>query len=144
MADFRKLAIAAILADGKIDEAEVKVLSKELKNAEKKYDDDAIHFLVDLREVAQKKAKANKEELTDKFEDFFFKVIQENVLKDGKIDAKEAGWLRQTLFADGKIDGREMKFMETLNKKAKEKAPAFETLYQDCEKKHNAQSKAKK
>ena len=30
MADFRKLSIAALLADGKIDDAEVKVIKKEL------------------------------------------------------------------------------------------------------------------
>jgi hypothetical protein len=134
MADWRKVAMAAILADGKIDDAEVKVLKKELY-ADKKIDQDEVRFLIDLRTVAQKKAKAKKEQLTDVFEKFFFKAISDNVLKDGKIDATEARWLREALFADGKIDAGEMKFMTNLNKQAKEKSPEFVTLFEDCEKK---------
>jgi hypothetical protein len=136
MADFRNLAIAAILADGKIDDTEVKVLSKELKGADGKIGEDGIKFLLDLREKGQKKAKAAKEPFSEAFESFFFKVVTENVLKDGKIDAAEAGWLRKTLFADGKIDDREMTFLNTLNKKAKSKSPEFQALYTQCEAKH--------
>jgi hypothetical protein len=134
MADWRKVAMAAILADGKIDDAEVKVLKKELY-ADKKIDQDEVQFLIELRTVAQKKAKAKKEQLTDVFERFFFKAITDNVLKDGKIDATEAGWLRKALFADGKIDAGEMEFMTKLNKAAKEKSPEFVQLFEDCEKK---------
>jgi hypothetical protein len=131
MADWRKVALAAILADGKVDEAEVKVLKKELY-ADGKIDQDEVKFLIELRNTAQKKAKAKKEELLPVFEKFFFKAIQDNVLKDNKIDASEARWLRDMLFADGKIDKGEMEFMNTLNKKAKEKSPEFTTLYEDC------------
>jgi hypothetical protein len=133
MADWRKVAMAAILADGKIDEAEVKVLKKELY-ADGKIDMGEVRFLIDLRTAAQKKAKAKKEELLPVFEKFFFKAIQDNVLKDGKIDASEAKWLREALFADGKIDQGEMEFMNTLSKKAKEKSPEFVQLFEDCEK----------
>ena len=55
MADWRKVAMAAILADGKVDEAEVKVLKKELYEDDK-IDTDEVKFLIDLRNVAQKKA----------------------------------------------------------------------------------------
>jgi len=41
MADWRKLALDAILADGKIDEAEVRVLKKELW-ADGKIDDEEV------------------------------------------------------------------------------------------------------
>jgi hypothetical protein len=142
MADFRKLAIATILADGTIDDTEVKILGKELKGTDGKITDEGIKFLVDLRNTAQKKAKAKKESLNETFEKFFFKVVTDNVLKDGKIDASEAGWLRTTLFADGKIDDREMDFLKTLNKKAQSKSPAFNTLYTECETKHKKAKKA--
>jgi uncharacterized membrane protein YebE (DUF533 family) len=141
MADYRKLAIAAILADGKIDETEVKILAKELKGPNGKIGNDGIKFLVELRNTAQKRAKATKEDLTDSFEKFFFKVVTDNVLTDGKIDASEAAWLRTTLFADGKIDDREMAFLANLNKKAKSKSSAFEKLYSDCETKHKKMAK---
>jgi hypothetical protein len=141
MADYRKLAIAALLADGKIDETEVKILTRELKEADGKIGNDGIKFLVDLRNTAQKKAKATKEELPESFEKFFFKVVSENVLKDGKIDTSEASWLRTTLFADGKIDDREMAFLSNLSKKAQKKSPAFEKLYTECEQKHQKAAK---
>jgi uncharacterized membrane protein YebE (DUF533 family) len=133
MADYRKLAIAALLADGKIDDTEVKVLGKELKEANGKIGKDGIKFLVELRNTAQKKTK---EELPESFEKFFFKVVTDNVLEDGKIDASEANWLRTTLFADGKIDNREMAFLKNLSKKATSKSQAFEKLYAECEAKH--------
>ncbi len=141
MADFRKLAIAALLADGKIDENEVKILTRELKEDDGKIGNDGIKFFVDLRNTAQKKAKATKEELPESFEKFFFKVVSENVLKDGKIDTSEASWLRTTLFADGKIDDREMAFLTNLSKKAKSKSPAFDKLYAECDEKHKKAAK---
>src|SRR4051812_31116586 len=107
MADWRKMAMSAILSDGKIDEGEVKILQKELKGADGKIDKAGIEFLLELRVAAQKKAKAASGEVGEAFEKFFFKVITENVLKDGKVDGKEAGWLRTNLFADKKIDDRE-------------------------------------
>src|SRR5450631_908964 len=111
MADFRKLAIAALLADGKIDDTEVKVIKKELY-ADGKIDKSEVGFLIDLRNAAQKKAAGGA--LSTAFENLFFKAISDNVLKDGVIDGKEAAWLRKMLFADGKIDEGEKKFMKKL------------------------------
>jgi hypothetical protein len=133
MADWRKVAMAAILADGQVDEAEVKVLQKELKGPSGKIEREGVKFLLELRETAQKKAKAKNGSLNEVFEKFFFKVLTDNVLKDGKIDATEAGWLRTNLFADKQIDDREWAFLTTISKKAKSKSPAFETLVKDCE-----------
>src|SRR5258708_35826097 len=104
MAEFKKLAVAAMLADGKIDDEEVKVLRKELW-ADGKIDEKEVEFLIELRNAAQKKAKGA--ELTPAFENLFFKAIEANVLDDGIISAKEAGWLTKMLFADGKIDANE-------------------------------------
>ena len=131
MADFRKLALEAILADGAIDDAEVRVLQKELW-ADKKIDPTEVAFLIELRNSAQKKAKAKKGKVNPKFEALFFKAIEHNVLRDGKIDAKEANWLRKMLFADRKIDDNEKKFLQRLRKAAAKTSPAFERLYQEC------------
>lgn len=131
MANWRKLSVALVLADGTIDDDEVKVLKKELW-ADGEIDREEVEFLIELRNAAQKKAKAKKEEINAKFEQLFFKAIEENVLKDGQIDAQEAGWLRSMLFADGKIDANEKKFLAKLKKSAKSTSPAFEKLYEDC------------
>jgi hypothetical protein len=133
MADdkWRKIAIAAILADGQIDEAEVKVLRRELW-ADGKIDEEEVRFLIDLRNAAQKKAKAAKAEVSPKFEQLFFKAVEENVLQDGRIDAAEAKWLRDMLFADKKIDANEKKFLTKIKKAARSTSPEFEQLYQEC------------
>lgn len=130
MADWRKLAIQAILADGKIDADEVKLLRKELWE-DNEIDADEVKFLIELRNAAQKKARGGT--VNPEFEKLFFKAIEQNVLKDGKIDATEARWLRSMLFADGKIDENEKKFLSRLRKAAAGKtSPAFERLYEEC------------
>jgi uncharacterized membrane protein YebE (DUF533 family) len=129
MADFRKLAIAALLADGKIDDTEVKVIKKELY-ADGQIDKAEVEFLIDLRNAAQKKAAGGA--LSTSFENLFFKAITDNVLKDGSIDTKEANWLRKMLFADGKIDDGEKKFMKKLKAGATKTSSAFDKLYAEC------------
>ena len=129
MADWRQVALSAFLADGVIDDTEVKILKKELW-ADGKIDKDEVEFLIDLRNLAQKKAK--QAGLRPAFEKLFFKAIEQNVMKDGKIDANEARWLRAMLFADGKIDANEKKFLARLKKAAKSTSPAFDKLYEEC------------
>jgi hypothetical protein len=131
MADWRKVALAAILSDGQIDAAEVKLLRKELW-ADGKIDKDEVKFLIDLRNAAQKKAKLKRKRMNPKFEQLFFKAISDNVLKDGRIDAAEARWLRDMLFADGKIDANEKKFLAKIKKAATSVSGAFERLYEEC------------
>jgi hypothetical protein len=131
MADFRKLALEAILADGTIDDNEVKVLRKELW-ADGKIDMKEVGFLVELRNAAQKRAKASKREVNAKFEALFFKAIEENVLRDGTITSKEAKWLRDMLFADRRIDANEKKFLGRIKKAARKTSPEFDRLYQEC------------
>jgi len=131
MADWKKLAVALTLADGKIDDDEVKILKKELW-ADGQIDKEEVKFLIEMRNQAQKKAKARQAEVNPKFEALFFKAIEENVLKDGKIDAAEAKWLRAMLFADGVIDANEKKFLSRLKKSATKTSPAFNALYAEC------------
>src|SRR6266498_6068933 len=129
MANWRKVALTAILADGKIDDDEVKVLRKELY-ADGKIDKEEVEFLIELRNAAQKKAKGA--EINAKFETFFFKAIQDNVLGDLSIDAEEANWLRKMLYADKKIDDNEKKFLAKLKKTATSTSPEFDKLYEEC------------
>ena len=131
MADWRKLALEAILADGKIDDAEVRVLQKEFW-ADGKIDAKEVEFLIELRNRAQKKAKAKGKDVNPKFETLFFKAIEQNVLRDGQISAKEADWLRKMLFADGKIDADEKNFLKSLKSKAKKTSSQFDALYEEC------------
>ena len=70
--DFRKLAVELCLADGKIDETEVKVIKKALYE-DGKIQQKEVEFLIDLRSLAQKKAKGAS--LTPVFENFFFKAL---------------------------------------------------------------------
>jgi hypothetical protein len=132
MADWKKVALAALLADGKIDDTEVKLLRKELY-ADGKIDKEEVEFLIDLRNTAQKKAKGGA--LSAKFEQFFFKAVQDNVLEDGEISTEEAGWLRTMLYADRKIDDNEKKFLTKLKKSARKTSPAFDALCAECLKK---------
>jgi hypothetical protein len=131
MADWRKLSVSLVLADGIIDDAEVKVLKKELW-ADGVIDKKEVDFLIELRNTAQKRAKARQVEVNPKFEKLFFDAIEENVLRDGKIDAREAAWLRSMLFADKKIDANEKKFLGRLKKGAKKTSPEFDKLYNEC------------
>lgn len=148
MAEWRQVALAAFLADGKVDDNEIKVLRKELWK-DGKITVDEIKFLVELRNAAQKKARARKESLSPKFEALFFKAVEENLLRDGKVSASEARWLRELLFADGKIDAGEARFMQKVKKTAKSTSPEFNTLYDECmakveKAKAAAKAKAKK
>jgi hypothetical protein len=129
MADWRKLAMAAILADGVIDDNEVKLLKKELY-ADKKIDNEERDFLIALRNAAMKKAAGGA--ISAAFEKFFFTAIQDNVLEDGNIDAAEAAWLEKLIFADKKVDDNEKKFLTALKKKARRTSPAFNALYDKC------------
>jgi uncharacterized tellurite resistance protein B-like protein len=129
MADWRKVAIAALLADGIVDESEVKVLKKELY-ADGKIDKKEVEFLIDLRVAAQKKAKG--EPLSSAFENLFFKAVQENVLADGNIQAREVAFLRKAIMADGKVDDSEKSFLKRLKKGAKTTSSAFEKLCEEC------------
>jgi uncharacterized membrane protein YebE (DUF533 family) len=129
MADFRKLAISALLADGQVDDAEVKVLQRGLKGGDGAYDDEGLKFLIELRELAQKKAKSAGASLTDAFERFFFKVMSDVVLKDGHVAEREVKFIKEHLLADGKIDDAEWKFIEGVNKKAKSKHASFDEMY---------------
>lgn len=123
MADWKKLAKAALLSDGKIDTKEVEIIKKELL-ADGKIDASEAEFLISLRKHATGTVKA--------FDDLFFSALKKFVLADGSISAKEAGWLRSSIFADGKVDDGEKAFLKDLKASAKSVDAAFTKLLSDA------------
>ena len=105
MADWRKLAKAMTLADGRIDTKEVEILRKELF-ADDKIDKSELEFLADLKNGASGVVQA--------FNDLFNTAVKNHVLADGSISDAEAGWLRKMIFADGKADDAEKKLLTDL------------------------------
>jgi hypothetical protein len=134
--DWKKVATEAILADGTIDENEVRILQRAIKGAES---DEGVSFLLELRKAYARKAKGGA--MSDAFENFFFKAVQGHVVKEGKLDARGVGYLKDTLFPGARVDDRGHRFLTELNKKTKDKAPEFTKFMEDVEKKR---SKAKK
>src|SRR5262245_4338740 len=91
MADWKKLAKALALADGRIDTKETDIIRRELY-ADGKLDRSELEFLLDLRKTAGSCVNA--------FSELCFNALKPVILADGKIDAKEAAWLRKFIFAD--------------------------------------------
>src|SRR5262245_52184164 len=110
MADWRKLAKALTLADGRIDTREVGILRKELF-ADGKIDKSELDFLNELRNGAQSHVKD--------FMELFIQGVKANILADGDISDTEAAWLRKALYADGKIDDDEKRLLKELKAGAK-------------------------
>lgn len=123
MANWRKLAVALTVADGKIDAKETNILRKELF-ADKKIDREELEFLNDLRNAAKSYVPA--------FMTLFSDGVKANILADGAISDAEAKWLRKAIFADGKVDNDEKKLLKDLRAKAKKTCPSFEKLCHDA------------
>src|SRR5690242_14880609 len=92
----------AVYADGKVNRAEA-------------------DFLIDLYKRLPVRTPA--------FTQFFYQALKDHVLKDGRISAYDAAWLRQVVFADGKVDNEERQLLRQLKWEAREVSPEFEALY---------------
>jgi hypothetical protein len=121
MADWKKLSISVLLADGKVDATEIKILKKELW-ADGKIDAEEMDFLNKLRTTYYKK----KGKVDPKFEAFYREAFKKNLLADGKIDATETSALKKLL---GKPTPNNKKFLTELKKATtKTNSPEFERL----------------
>ena len=123
MADWRKLAKAMTLADGRIDEKETNILRKEL------FDDDKIdkvelEFLFELKKGASSTVKL--------FNTLLYDAVKKHMLEDGSISDGEAKWLRKLIFADGTVDPEEKQLLQDLKAGAKSASPEFQKLYDEC------------
>lgn len=113
----------AILANGRVDGPELEALRQQVyaggKVARREAD-----FLVELHKRVQ--------HMTPAFDQFFYQAIKDHILAGARIDAEQAAWLRQLLFADGKIDDEERKFLHELKGEAKEIGAEFAKLFEEC------------
>ena len=122
MADLQKLK-TEILADGRIEAQEVETIRQALY-ADGRIDKEEVEFLIALRTEARRVCPA--------FDDLLFDAVKLNVLADGVIDADEAAWLRQMLYADGRIDEREKMLLRELRRGARRVSPEFQQLLDEC------------
>jgi len=123
MADWKKLAKEALLADGKIDTREVEILRRSLF-ADDRIDKSELEFLADLRKSAKSTVK--------EFMKLFIEAVKNHILADGVITDTEAAWLRKTIFADNKVDADEIQLLKELKQAAKKTSPEFDKLYNEC------------
>ena len=123
MAEWKKLAKRALLLDGRIDLKETALIREEIF-ADDRVDKSELEFLFSLRKEA--------ESCVASFTELFFKAVKQHMLADGVISAAEAKWLRKMIFADGTIDEDEKKLMQTLKNEARDVAPEFQKLYDEC------------
>ncbi len=119
MQDLRQIE-QKILANGRVDTAELEVLRQQLY-AGGKVNRRGADFLVELHKRVQ--------HMTPAFEHFFYQAIKNHILGNGRIDAEETAWLRRMLFADGKFKDEERKFLHELKGEAKQVGPEFEALF---------------
>ena len=123
MAEWKKVARRALLSDGRIDLKETAIIREEIF-ADDRVDKSELEFLFSLRKGAESVVAA--------FNELFFLAVKKHMLADGVISAAEAKWLRKMIFADGQIDEDEKKLMETLKHEARDVAPEFQKLYDEC------------
>jgi uncharacterized tellurite resistance protein B-like protein len=111
----------SILADGVIDEAEVKQL-REVLYADGTIDIEEAEFLFELNDAVSGKDNHPS------WETLFVEAISAFLLEDeqspGEIDETEAQWLLEKIQGDGQLDKTEKALIQNLKAKAK-KFPAI-------------------
>jgi uncharacterized membrane protein YebE (DUF533 family) len=120
MANWRQLAMAALLADGHIDEREVEIIRKEFY-ADRRIDRSELEFLLEARRKAQSSVPS--------FEKLLFEAMRAVILADGHISPEEVGWIRAFILADGKADAAEKHWLKELRHLADSVCPEFLALY---------------
>lgn len=101
----------SIIADGKIDAAEVAQIKKVI------YQDGGIDraeadFLFELNDVCS--GKSNDALWSTLFVDAICSYLLDDEKSPGEIDAKEAEWLLSKIQSDGKLDVNEQKLLKKL------------------------------
>jgi len=106
----------SILADGVIDETEVKQL-REVLYADGKIDIEEADFLFELNDAVS--GKANHSSWETLFVEAISSYLLEDEISPNEIDEEEAKWLLSKIQGDGKLDKTEKALLENLKKKAK-------------------------
>lgn len=123
MANWRQLAMSALLADGAIDEREVEILRKEFF-ADRRIDRAEMEFLLEARKKAASCAPS--------FEKLLFEALRTVLLEDGVINPEKTEWIRQYIYADGKVDAAEKHWLKELKVLADSVCPEFTALFNQC------------
>ena len=123
MANWRQLAMSALLADGAIDEREVEILRKEFF-ADRRIDRAEMEFLLEARKKAQSCAPS--------YEKLLFEALRSVILADGVITPEKTAWIRQYIYADGKVDAAEKHWLKELKVLADRTCPEFVALFNQC------------
>lgn len=105
----------SILADGVIDEQEVKQL-RELLYADGIIDKEEAEFLFELNDVAY--GKDNHASWAALFVDAITRYLLEDETSPGEVDEDEANWLIAKIQGDGKLDKIESALLQNLKAKA--------------------------
>lgn len=106
----------SILADGVIDEQEVKQL-REMLFEDGKIDKEEVEFLFELNNAVS--GKDNHSSWTTLFVDAISSYLLEDETSPGVIDEQEAYWLAEKLQSDGKLDDIERALLNNLKVNAK-------------------------
>ncbi|MDR3340813.1 MAG: TerB family tellurite resistance protein [Candidatus Symbiothrix sp.] len=106
----------SILADGVIDEAEVKQLQAVLY-ADGSIDKEEAEFLFELNDAVS--GKDNHASWKTLFVDAITSYLLEDETSPGEIDAEEAEWLLAKIQGDGQLDETEAALLANLKAKAK-------------------------
>jgi len=124
MADWRKLAKQALLADGRLDTREVELVRRELF-ADGRIDKSELEFLFELKRGAKSVVQAFNQLLND--------ALKSVILADGTISDAETKWLKKYVLADGKVDEDEKRFLRELKSSAKMMSQSFLELCAQCQ-----------
>lgn len=125
MADWRKVALAMTLADGKVSERETALLRRELVGVDGKLDRAELEFLLEVKRRATATCPS--------FNEFVNLAVKKLILhKDQAIDPAETQWLARWIFQDGKVSPDERELLHGLRKEAKLVCPEFQALYDRC------------
>ena len=122
--DWRDFSKKLLLADGKIDAAEARLLQRSVL-ADGVVEQDEIRFMLELKREARS--------VSTDFNLFLQSVIRRAVLKDGSIDADEVVWLRKLVFEDRMADADEMEFLKLLGREAKRVCREYVHLLEECD-----------
>ena len=122
--------LADMLADRKIDEAEVPVI-REYLYRDGPLDLDDMKLLVELYCAAKEYCPA--------FEDLFFEVLEKVMLADGQVGPSEQFYLLKMLYSDRQIREREKEFLHRLRRLATRTTAEFDALCEEVFRAHPTQ-----
>ena len=107
----------SILADGIIDEQEVKQL-REVLYADGIIDKEEAEFLFELNDAVS--GKENHSSWNTLFVEAISSFLLDDEISPGEVDDDEAKWLLEKIQGDGKLDDIEISLLKNLKLKAKQ------------------------